>query len=117
MAYDARSRVHPDSIAFGLVARFGFDPVLVGLLVALVLPGLFWFAGYAEARSNRNFYLFAHSERSYLVLRIFQDKLISAPFDETNGTYSATFLIISPMNVTLRAVQLKQPPRIVTTFR
>lgn len=93
MIYDARSQVDPDSIAYQLVTRLGFDPALVFALVVIVFPALFWSAGLGEARSKQEFYVFSQSGTEYLALRILDSNVIAAPFSESSNTYAKEFLV------------------------
>jgi len=87
MAYDARSQVPEDSIAHAIVYRLGFDPLLFGALLLIVLPALFWSAGFADAKSRTQHYFFQESGSEYVILRFTGSSVIGARLDESNGIY------------------------------
>lgn len=95
MVYDARSELPPDSVAYKIVKGFGFDPVLLLLLIVVVFPGVFAAAGIAEARAEQDFYTFTESgsSREYIVLRILDGLAIAAPYDPTTEACQKRFLV------------------------
>lgn len=81
-AYDAESEVPADSVARHLVQTLGFDPVLVFMVLAIIVPSLFMGAGWAEARGDikRHYFHDLASKDEYVVLRIFGMTAVAAIF-------------------------------------
>jgi hypothetical protein len=81
MIYDARSNIDEDSLAHRIVARMGFDPLLVFVAAFLVAPTLMFAAGYGEGRSNEDYLVFEDASEQYAVLRVHGGVAISAEWD------------------------------------
>lgn len=92
-AYDHGGRIPAHSVAYALVRRFGFDPLLLALLIAIVLPALFAGAGYAEGRTHADFLLFEESGQNFLILRIGGGSIIAAEYNESETGFRPAFVV------------------------
>jgi hypothetical protein len=116
MIYDARSKIPKDSIAYRLVSALGFDPLLIFLLAMIVIPGMFWLAGFSEAVSRKSFYTFSRLETEYIALRIFDEKIIAASFTRDGCSYSREFVValipeirsLKPLDCSPRPLQFQK---------
>jgi hypothetical protein len=94
--FDRTSNISFGSIGHMVLARLGFDPLIIILVFLLFLPGISLYAGWANAYSQTVFYVYEriNDHQNQIVLKIAEGQLISAPYDPIYETYKARFVIV-----------------------
>jgi hypothetical protein len=91
--YDRGGEIPSGSLAFSLITRLGFDPILVASVLLLVVPLLFAGFGFGEARWERAFFFVELSGSEYVVLRVAGGDAILAAANRSGSSYRQEFRV------------------------
>lgn len=92
MIYDSGSEIPEGSIAHRMIDKLGYDPALFIVLLLIIMPVLFYGAGFAEARSTTVFYVFEESGSKYISLRISGSRVVAAKLDSSETKYHPDYI-------------------------
>jgi hypothetical protein len=97
-SYDKESKVPSHTIAYAILNKLRFDPVVYFSLFLVLFPGIIGYAGYTQAMSKSHFYLYLSDEGNAtkeITIRMVGDTIITAPFNENENTYRREFRVRS----------------------